>query len=294
MKAAQASNTAKVIAASTLLLASDTRTAALVAPGAAAICKLLLSGNRVDRWLAASATHPLTRAVWRGVEQLTLPGIIAHYWYRKQAIEARCRHAIAGGVARIIVIGAGFDTLAIRLAREMPSIEAVEIDHPATQGAKVAALADAREAVPNNLRFIACDLAVEPLPVALFDDGKPCMVIIEGVLMYLPPTEVARLFDTLRIKLPARSQVLFSFMSTWPDGGCGFRPKSWLVERWLSWRSEPFLWSLPPDAMRGFLSARGFRLIEMALTWEFNGAVNGQVSMLELDGENLVLCEVGA
>jgi methyltransferase (TIGR00027 family) len=293
MKAAQASNTAKVIAASTLLLASDARTATLVAPGAAAICKVLLSGNRVDRCLAASATHPLTRPVWRMVERLTLPGIMAHYWYRKQAIEVRCRKAIANGVARIIVIGAGFDTLAIRLAREMPTIEAIEIDHPATQAAKVAALAEAREATPKNLRFIACDLAVEPLPAVLFGDGKPCMVIIEGVLMYLPPTEVVRLFDTLRSKLSARSLVAFSFMSTWPDGGCGFRPKSWLVERWLSWRSEPFLWSLQPNAMRGFFSARGFKLTELVLTRQFSEAVSAQAPMLELEGENLAVCEVG-
>lgn len=292
MKAAQASNTAKVIAASTLLLASDARTATLVAPGAAIICRSLLSGNRMNRLLAASAAHPLTRGIWRMVERLTLPGIMAHYWLRKQAIEARCRHAIAGGVARVIVIGAGFDTLAIRLAREIPSVEAIEIDHPATQAAKVAAIRHSCEAVPTNLHFIACDLAIDPLPTTLFGDDKPCMVIIEGVLMYLPPVEVARLFDTLCIKLPAQSRVLFSFMSTWPDGGCGFRPKSWLVERWLSWRSEPFLWSLPPEAMHGFLRARGFKLTEMALTREFSGVVNGQASMLE--GENLVLCEVGA
>ena len=64
MKAAQASNTAKVIAASTILLASDPRTSAQVAPGAAALCQILLSGSRADRWLAwrnepfASALEP--------------------------------------------------------------------------------------------------------------------------------------------------------------------------------------------------------------------------------------------
>jgi methyltransferase (TIGR00027 family) len=290
VKAAEASTTAKVIAASTILLASDTRTAKLVAPGAAALCRSLMSGSRVDRWLAASAAQPLTRALWRAVERLTLPGIIAHYWNRKRAIESRCRRAIADGVERIVILGAGFDTLALRLCREMPAIEAIEIDHPATQAAKVRALANAAEEVPENLRFISCDLAAEPLPTALFDDGKPCMIIIEGVLMYLPPADVARLFDTLRSLAPARTRVAFTFMTRWPDGGSGFRPKSWLIERWLAWRAEPFMWSLEPAAMRDFLAAHGFSLTEMVLTRELAEQPVGRRSLLE--GENLIVCDV--
>lgn len=289
MKPAKASNTAKVIAASTILLASDVRTSALVAPGAAALCRSLMSGRRVDRWLAISAAHPVTRAVWRTIERVTLPGIVAHYWHRKHAIEIRCRRAITEGVERIVVLGAGFDTLALRLCREIPAMEAIEIDHPATQSAKERALANAAEEIPENFRFISCDLAAEPLPSTPFDDGKACMVIIEGVLMYLPPTEVARLFDTLRKLARGRMRIIFSFMSAWPDGGSGFRPKSGLIERWLAWRGEPFMWSLQPGMMRDFLAAHGFRMVEMALTREFTATSRGRESMLE--GENLVVCE---
>jgi methyltransferase (TIGR00027 family) len=289
LKAAEASTTAKVIAASTILLASDARTAALVAPGAAALCRSLMSGTAVDRWLAISAAHPLTRAIWRMVERFTLPGIMAHYWHRKRAIESRCRRAIAEGTKRIVILGAGFDTLALRLCREIPAIEAIEIDHPATQSAKIRALANAAELIPENLRFISCDLAAEPLPSVPFDDREPCMIIIEGVLMYLPPADVAKLFHTLRRLAPARTRVAFTFMSRWPDGGSGFRPKSWLIERWLAWRGEPFMWSLEPAAMRDFLAAHDFRLIEMVLTRELNEQAVTQGSALE--GENLVVGE---
>ncbi len=289
MKPFEASNTAKVIAASTILLASDARTAPLVAPGAAALCRSMLSGSRVDRWLASSAANPLARTLWRAVEHFTLPGIMAHYWYRKRAIEIRCRQAIAQGVERILILGAGLDTLALRLAREMPGIDMVEIDHPATQSAKVGALSGATELPPKNLQFIACDLAIQPIPSTPFDDGKVCLVIIEGVLMYLPPTEVARLFDTLYKLARSGTRIIFSFMSAWPDGGSGFRPKSWLIERWLAWRGEPFLWSLQPDAMGDFLAARGFRLVEMALTREFSEAATA--SGVRTEGENLVVCE---
>ena len=288
MRPAQASNTAKVIAASTIVLASDPRTSALVAPGAAALCQKLLSGSRADRWLARSAAYPLTRALWRWLERLTLPGIMLHYWHRKRWIESRCRHAIAEGFERVIVLGAGFDTLGLRLSEEMQQIEVIEIDHPATQDAKQRALAD-NAASSGNLRFIALDLATDPIPATLFNDRKATIVIIEGVLMYLLPADVGRLFDSLH-KLPGdRLCILFSFMTKWPDGQSGFRPRSGLIERWLVWRNEPFTWSLEPQAMQDFLAAYRFRLVEMALTRQFSEPSATSTFMLE--GENLVACE---
>lgn len=292
LKQAEASNTAKVIAASTILLASDARTSALIAPGAADLCRTLLSSNQRGRWLANSATHPLTRPLWRWVERLTLPGIMAHYWYRKRWIESRCRLAINEGAKRLVVIGAGFDTLGLRLAAEMSTLEVIEIDHPATQNAKTLALtqAPAHSAFtsPTNIRFVPCDLAVAPLPTWLYENDKSCVIVIEGVLMYLPPAEVARLLDSLRKLAGGRVRIIFTFMTTWPEGGSGFRPRSWLVERWLAWRKEPFTWSLAPNQMGGFLADLGYRLEQMLLTREFSGPPQGNNSTL--DGENLVEC----
>lgn len=90
MKPERASSTAKVIAASTILLASDLRTSNLVALGAAELCGKLLSGSAIDRWLARSAAYAPTRAMWRWLERLLLPGIMPHYWHRKRWIETRC------------------------------------------------------------------------------------------------------------------------------------------------------------------------------------------------------------
>jgi methyltransferase (TIGR00027 family) len=290
MNPRQASNTAKVIAASTILLASDPRTSAQVAPGAATLCQKLLSGSRADRWLAKSAIHPLTRALWRWMERLTLPGIASHYWHRKRWIERRCRSAIAEGIKRVVVLGAGFDTLGLRLSDELSQIKVIEIDHPATQGAKQRALTRSSAKKPANLRFIALDLSVDPLPAILFEGGEATIFIIEGVLMYLLPTDVARLFDALRhLSSGTRIRIVFSFMTRWPDGRSGFRPYSWLIERWLAWRNEPFTWALEPHAMQDFLAAHRLRLVEMAETRQFTEQSAMQGSRLE--GENLVVCE---
>ena len=289
MKPAQASHTAKVIAASTILLASDPRTSAQVSPGADTLCQKLLSGSRADRWLAKSAAQPLTRALWRWIERLTLPGIVSHYWHRKRWIERRCRSAIAEGFERVVILGAGFDTLGLRLSDELSQIEVIEVDHPATQGAKQRALSRSSAVQPANLRFIALDLSAEPLPAILFD-GKATIVIIEGVLMYLSPADVVRLFDALRhLSSGNRIRIVFTFMTRWPDGRSGFRPHSWLIERWLAWRNEPFTWAVAPDVMQYFLTTHRFRLMEMADTRQFTDQAAMQASTLE--GENLVVCE---
>jgi methyltransferase (TIGR00027 family) len=289
MNPAQASTTAKVIAASTIFLASDPRTSALVAPGAATLCQRLLSGSRADRLLAKSAVHAVTRALWRCIEQLTLPGIMSHYWHRKRWIEGRCRGALAQGFERVVILGAGLDTLGLRLSDEFRQLDVIEIDHPATQGAKLRALAVNSLAQSSNLRFIALDLSATPLPAILFCNTKATIVIIEGMLMYLSPTDVARLFDALRQLSGNHVRIVFSFMTKWPDGRSGFRPHSWLVERWLAWRAEPFTWAVAPDAMPNFLTTHGFRLMEMAETRQFTDQSAMQASMLE--GENLVVCE---
>lgn len=275
MKRSQASSTAKVIAASTILLDSEDRDAEMVAPGAAALCRVFLSANAADRLLARSASHRWTRRFWRALERMTLPGIIHHYWRRKRWIEARCRAAIADGYNRVIILGAGFDTLGIRLAREFAAVEVIEMDHPATQSAKQRALLLNGVPLPENLRFACLNLAEEEFPAHRFEEA-PTVFILEGLLMYLPERAVGNLFDAMG-KLPGgKTKVIFSFMSKWPDGSSGFRPHSRLIHGWLALRGEPFTWSIAPERIEGFLATHGFQLIE-------NLPGSG------LEGENLVI-----
>lgn len=289
MKAGQASTTAKVIAASTLLLDSDPAEQALVPPGAALLCRQFLATTWTDRCLSASATNPWTRGLWRGLERLTHPGIMRHYLLRKQWIETRCRDALQQGVRRVIVIGAGLDTLALRMAPQWPEVAWVEIDHPATQTFKRQGLDRAGVALPLNLSLHPVDLSVSPLPAALMADGRPTLVVLEGVLMYLDEADVASLLhDQIRALSTAPVRLIFSHMVRWPEGRAGFRPSSRWVDRWLAWRSEPFRWTLAPQTLAPWLHTLGYALQRQA---EPPFALDPIASSAGLKGENLVLCE---
>ncbi|MES2922850.1 MAG: class I SAM-dependent methyltransferase [Verrucomicrobiota bacterium] len=289
MKVASASSTAKVIAASTILLAGERNPSNEVAPGAAELCRIFLSTNLSDRCLAACAGQRHARRILRLLERMTLPGIIAHYWRRKRWIEHRCRMAIEGGFERIVILGAGFDTLGMRLSTEFARLEVVELDHPATQRVKRTALANNLIPLPGNFRLCEVDLTREKLPVTAGAD-KPTVFIIEGLLMYLSEDDVSTLFDRLHECAPPGTRVIFSFMSRWPDGGSGFRPHSRLIDWWLRVKHEPFTWAIEPEAIDSFLASGNFKLMEMALAHELDPRANLQPGSLK--GENLVICEL--
>ena len=80
-------------------------------------------------------------------------------------------------------------------------------------------------------------------------------------------------------------------MTEWPEGGIGFQPHSWLINRWLDWCKEPFSWGLPPQAMNDFLASRGFVMKELCSTREL--AEEYGLGPFNLDGENLVASELG-
>jgi methyltransferase (TIGR00027 family) len=290
LKAGQASTTAKVIAASTVLLASCPADQALVPAGAAGLCHHFLSTTWADRCLRRSASSPWTRWLWRGLERLTHPGIMRHYLLRKRWIEGQCRLALEQGVARVIVIGAGLDTLALRLAPEFPEVAWVEIDHPATQNFKRQGLIHAGLPLPTNLTLLSVDLSTSPLPEALKQDTRSTLVVIEGVLMYLKEADVSALLrDQIRALSTTSVQLIFSHMVRWPQGRAGFRPASWWVDRWLAWRAEPFQWTMAPQALAPWLQGLGFELLRQAEPPFTTPVVESHPC---LRGENLVMCVV--
>jgi methyltransferase (TIGR00027 family) len=259
MKRGQASATAKLIAASTLLQGSDAATRTQVPPGAAALCRAFLGDTALDCALCAGAQHRALRPLWRALERATLPGMVSHFAQRKAWIEARCRRALADGTRRVIVVGAGFDTLALRLAHEFDAVQWLEIDHPATQGAKLRGLERHRWPVPATLRFMAADLDHDRVwPERAGSSDNDTLVICEGLLMYLAPERVHSLLQReLRSVAPRGLRVIFSHMQRG-----GFQPGSRLVDAWLRWRGEPFRWTAEPATIASWLQTTGYALVE--------------------------------
>ncbi len=262
-----------------MLLRHDPSTRTLVSSEIAELSEKLLRANRSHR-LAASVRHPLSRALWLALERRLLPGIIQHHAHRKHWIEHHCRAAIGEGFTRLIILGAGFDTLGIRLSQQTPQVEIIEIDHPATQKAKRAIMA--APASPS-IHLIPCDLANDQLPASLRQDPRKTIVIAEGLMMYLSPATIERLLHEVRALSSHSVHFIFSYIRSWPAGRPGFRPSSRVIDAWLAWREEPFTWATTPDALPDLLRPHGFTLHHHATPPDLAAGVT-------LQGENLVTC----
>jgi methyltransferase (TIGR00027 family) len=93
------------------------------------------------------------------------------------------------------MLGAGLDSFAYR-GGQAERVRVFEVDHPASQQVKRAALAAAGIDVPDSVRYVPADLAADPLArclaVAGFDAAAPAVVSWLGVTMYLSAEAVAQ------------------------------------------------------------------------------------------------------
>jgi len=288
MKQEQASSTAKIVAAAMLLLDSYKQTKHLVAEDASAWCEVFLSASFSGRFLAASAKCPITRRLWLSLEKCTLPGIIRHYAYRKRWIERHCRASFALGYKHLVIIGAGFDALGVRMAHEFPELRVTEIDHPATQGEKLRGMTIHNKSQPGNIRFVPVDLETQKIPTSLFTAEEAPVFVIEGLLMYLAEERVCELLENLHTLPVASSRLIASYICRRPDGKIGFTPRSRLIDLWLHLREEPFRWSQTQEMMIRFMQSAGFSCLYHATGSEMADAHDAEPV---LNGENFFLAE---
>ena len=264
MHSHRASSTARLIARSTLLAARDPERHRLVPPGTGPPLAAMLAADGDALWFQFALHHPGAGALLRGVERAVLPGIITHYLARKHWLEHAATTALNNGCSQVVVLGAGFDSLAWRLHRRRPAVRFFELDHPATQAPKRKALC-----VEANFNFLASDLAVES-PAAIlracpaFSAKRPTLFLAEGLLMYFPKKRVAALLRELATVTRPPAQVLFSFMAAAPDGSITFRGEHAVVGWWLRRQRESFQWGIARADLPAFLETCGLRLVALA------------------------------
>lgn len=135
---------------------------------------------------AAERAAPVVRAVTRGIDRGS-EGSSAHMAFRTRAIDQALEDAVEAGIDQIVLLGAGFDARAHRL-NCLENAAIIEIDHPATQGAK-RARARTLPLAAKSIRYAATDFEGDGLRRAFeageHDPARPAAVVWEGVTMYL-------------------------------------------------------------------------------------------------------------
>lgn len=270
MRDQRASRTAIDVGRAVLFLSEQPRYARLLPERAAELTARMLGAlRRVLRWEQSWMRQRWFQWMVRVRERLLMPGAFLHIGLRKRFFDDQVQQAIGDGVQQVVVLGAGFDTLAMRVASRQPALYCFEIDHPATQQAKLRVLPEEfqRQA---NLRFIPADLSQTALGEALeaddlFDRSRPTVFLAEGLLMYLGEEEVRTLFQQIRSVAGEGSRLLFSFMTSDEQG----RPRIGRSGAWirlmLKLLGEPFRWSIRLEALDAFLGGSELALLRTGI-----------------------------
>ena len=207
--------------------------------------------------VAASRVPAVHRWIVRYIDTHYAGGPRASAVVRTRLIDDRVRAALAAGATQLVLLGAGFDNRAHRIAAP----EAFEVDHPATQATKRRRVpADRAEAV----HFVAVDLAADPLAPALleagFDASAPAVVVWEGVTNYLTAEAVDATLRALAGLLAAGSTLIFTYVDRAALDGTGTFDG---VEEWhdaVRRGGEPWTFGFKPEQLPSYLSERGLRL----------------------------------
>lgn len=127
-----------------------------------------------------------------------MPGQWEGFGHRKIFMQQQAEAAIEQGTRQVLVLGAGFDTLCLRLAPQHSQVQFFEVDHPSTSVAKARGIA--AQGQPANMYQMAADLSERSLKKVLSEDGRwqfsqPSLIMAEGLFQYLTDEEVRGLLS---------------------------------------------------------------------------------------------------
>jgi len=155
-----------------------------------------------------------------------------------------------------VVLGAGLDSYALRMADQLGSLVVYEVDDPPFQAWKQQRIESLGLKVPQQVRFVPCDFERMSIDEALakcgFAADKPCFTSWLGVTQYLTPEAC---LETLRwaARRPPGSEIVLTFVE--PDAEAERRAATQTLVTYLSYYTEA--------EMTRLLKELGFSRIEM-------------------------------
>jgi len=186
----------------------------------------------------------------------------AHVVLRSRFAEDRLATAVGRGITQYVILGAGFDTFALRQPAWAQVLKIFEVDHPGTQAVKRSRLASAGLTMPPNAYFASIDFEHESLREGLLRHfislTEPTFFSWLGVTIYLRENAVDAVLRSVA-EFPAGSEIVLTF--TQPAAGAASGFQSSLAQR-VAGVGEPFVSYFAPEEIEAKLRGAGFAQVE--------------------------------
>ena len=192
---------------------------------------------------------------------------------RTAYLDHHVAHLTAAGVDQVVLLGAGFDTRAARLAR--PGVRFYEVNHPATQADKRERVAGLDGYPTGAAHHVGCDFEsgddfIELLVDAGFATERPAVILWEGVTPYLTEEAVRATARRIPAALAPTSVLVFDYLGRRMAEGTGLRDKDHGARDEVSGMGEPLRFGtndpLPLLSECGFRQVRTVTFDQIALS----------------------------
>lgn len=199
-------------------------------------------------------------------EQFFATGAIEFIAARERYIDDFLKASLSEGLDQVVILGAGFDTRAFRMAG-IEKTQVFEIDHPATQAEKLKRLKKVINPLPDHVTFIPVDFNTQSLGERLLASGYneqgKTLFIWQGVTMYLTAEGVDRTLGFIASHSGPGSAVIFDyfFNEFLRDTS---RPDVKRIRRIVQVIGEEHLFGIDEGQLEPFLTQRGFRDVRNA------------------------------
>jgi methyltransferase (TIGR00027 family) len=177
---------------------------------------------------ASAATNPVCNDPWAQGLAGDAGVALTHRWdehapdmelwvgLRTRYIDDCVGRAIDAGIRQAVMLGAGLDTRAARLAR--PGVRFFEVDQPASQADKRDRLSKLDGYPIDAATFVPCDFEHDDFVALLCDAGldraAPACLVWEGVVYYLAEEAARSTFRRVATELDSRSLLVFDYLSS--------------------------------------------------------------------------------
>ncbi|MEJ2353492.1 MAG: class I SAM-dependent methyltransferase [Anaerolineales bacterium] len=223
--------------------------------------KLLPFGWRVFFRLAYL---PGLRSLLLSLRERRMPGTLGAILCRTRYIDDVLRKSLQEGLDQLVILGAGFDTRAYRVAG-MDRVRVFEVDLPGTCRLKQIRLKKVLGVVPDNVTLVGMDFEKQKLEDVLkaagFQTGRRTLFIWEGVTQYLTAGAVNDTLEFVSSVSGVGSAIEFTYVRRGIIDGTS-RPE-WFkgFSSFAARVGSPLKFGLDPVELEGYLADRGLKLI---------------------------------
>jgi len=214
--------------------------------------------------LTALVKVPMLRAAAPRLAERLMPG---SYWYeiaRVRHMDALLRTELEAGARQLVILGAGLDSRAHRLAHRLTGVRTFEVDHPAAAAVKRERVMRVFGALPRRVRYVEADLNAGKLAAALaaagHQDHLRSVVLWSGVSPYLGARGVAAVLDWVARHTAPGTALVFDYVFREALDGIWFYGAPQLRRR-VAATGEPLVFGIPQGACGALLAAHGLVLL---------------------------------